>query len=306
MERINTYEKFLEMEGLPVVREYGIPDLMEVSLKPWARKGGSGAYINLIGGEENLNAYLCEIPPGGTLLPQRHLYEETIYIMSGCGATTVWVEGGVKQTFEWQEGSLFSPPLNTWHQHFNGQSDKPVRYLGVTRMPVFMNLFHDLDFIFNNNFIFKKRYSGEEGYFSSQGKQFDDVVFGDPKVAETNFVPDCRSYGLADEKAGGMGEISFAFFEMSNNIMTVHISQQRAGTYKTAHHHGPGRPDLFLQHLGLGERPQIRIQAAHVAVPVIDKAIQRHGRARDHFSHDLTSLSISAVMRRSGDFPEPS
>ena len=240
MERINTYEKWLEQEGLPVIREYGVPDLMEVPLKPWARKGGSGAYINLIGGEENLNAYLCEIPPGGTLLPQRHLYEETIYIMSGCGATTVWVDGGVKQTFEWQEGSLFSPPLNTWHQHFNGQSDKPVRYVGVTRMPVFMNLFHDLDFIFNNNFIFKKRYSGEEGYFSSQGKQFDDTVFGDPKVAETNFVPDCRSYGLADEKAGGMGEISFAFFEMSNNIMTVHISQQRAGTYKTAHHHGPG------------------------------------------------------------------
>ena len=63
MERINTYEKFLEQEGLPVVREYGIADLMAVPLKPWSRKGGFGAFINLIGGEENLNAYLCEIPP---------------------------------------------------------------------------------------------------------------------------------------------------------------------------------------------------------------------------------------------------
>ena len=130
MERINTYEKWLEQEGLPVIKDYSVADLMAVPLKPWARKGALGAYINLIGAEGVIDAYLCEIPPGGSVLPQRHLYEELIYILSGSGATTVWVEGSTKQSFEWHEGSLFSPPLNTWHQHLNRQGDKPVRYLG--------------------------------------------------------------------------------------------------------------------------------------------------------------------------------
>ena len=240
MERINTYEKFLEKEGLPVIRDYSVWDLMTVPLKSWARKGGAGAYVNLVGSEGIIDAYACEIPPGGSLLPQRHLYEEIIYILSGSGATTVWVEGSAKQSFEWQEGSLFSPPLNTWHQHFNVQSDKPVRYLGVTRAPVFMNFFHDLDFIFNNDFIFKSKYQGQTGYFSSQGKPIEAEVYDDPSVWETNFVPDCRSFPLVAEPAGGMGAISIAYFEMSDNVVTAHISQQPSGTYKKAHHHGGG------------------------------------------------------------------
>ena len=238
MERINTYEKWLEMEGLPVIKDYGITDLMAVPLKPWARKGGLGAHINMIGAEGNAQSYLCEIPPGGTLLPQRHLYEEMIYILSGYGATTVWVDGAPKQTFEWHEGSLFSPPLNTWHQHFNGQSDKPVRYIGVTRAPIFMNLFHDLDFIFQNNFIFKDRYHGEEGYFSSQGKTVQASMYEDPNIWETNLVTDCLRFHLEDE--GEMGDISIAYFEMANNLMTAHIGQQPSGTYKKAHHHSSG------------------------------------------------------------------
>ena len=64
MKRINTYEKFLEKERLPVIRDFGITDLMDVPLEPWARKGGLGAYINLVGSGGVLDAYLCEIPPG--------------------------------------------------------------------------------------------------------------------------------------------------------------------------------------------------------------------------------------------------
>src|SRR3989304_5737293 len=102
MERINTYERYLEKEGLPVIRDYSVWDLMTVPLKSWARKGGAGAYFNLVGSEGIIDAYVCEIPPGGSLLPQRHLYEEIIYILSGSGATTVWVEGSAKPSFEGQ------------------------------------------------------------------------------------------------------------------------------------------------------------------------------------------------------------
>ncbi|MDO8636113.1 MAG: cupin domain-containing protein, partial [Dehalococcoidia bacterium] len=115
------YDLWQESEGIPIVRGYHIEDLKKVPVKPWSRKGGLGTFINLEGAEQADDAYICEIPPGGSLKPQKHLFEEMIVILQGRGATTIWNEGGAKQTFEWQEGSMFSPPLNVWHQHFNGQ-----------------------------------------------------------------------------------------------------------------------------------------------------------------------------------------
>src|SRR5437773_12254542 len=56
---------------------------------------------------------LCEIAPGKSLKPERHMYEELIYILRGAGATTVWVDGSSKQTFEWQDRK--STRLNSSH-----------------------------------------------------------------------------------------------------------------------------------------------------------------------------------------------
>ena len=249
MERINTYEKWLEKEGLPVIRDYGVFDLLGVPLQPWPRKGGRGVYLNLGGAEGQIDAYLCEIPPGKALLPQRHLYEELIYVLRGYGATSVWVEGSPKQSFEWQEGSLFSIPLNAWHQHFNGQSDKPVRYIGLTRAPVIMNLFHDLDFVFHNDYIFKTRFGGEADYFSSKGRElnFDGNLI--PKIWESNFIPDCRSFQLADDpKRGGIARN--VRFELTNGLMSAHIAEFLGGTYVKAHHHGPGAHLICLHGQG--------------------------------------------------------
>ncbi len=54
----------------------------------------------------------CEIPVGGQLKPQRHVYEELIFILSGRGSTSVWLDAKKKNSFEWQAGSLFAIPLN--------------------------------------------------------------------------------------------------------------------------------------------------------------------------------------------------
>jgi hypothetical protein len=239
LERIDTYGKWLDKEGIPVITGHGVLDLTAVSLKPWARKGGLGAYINLAGCEGITDAYLCEILPGQSLLPQRHLYEELIYILSGYGMTTVWVDGGVKQSFKWHEGSLFSPPLNTWHQHFNGQSDRPARYVGVTRAPAVMNLFHDLDFIFNNDYIFKNRFTGQEDYFSGRGKIIEDVVERNRKILDSNLVTDCRTLELAVSPTRG-GQSANAFMELSNGMATAHITDLPGGAYVRAHYHGAG------------------------------------------------------------------
>lgn len=238
------YNRWQETEGLDIFKGMFVEDLRKVPLKPWKRKGGSGTFINLEGtGGEN-DAYLCEIPPGGSLLPQKHLYEETIFILDGAGATSIWNEGEAKMTFEWQAGSLFSPPINAWHQHFNTQGDQPVLYIGVTLAPLIMNIFHNSDFIFKDSFQFRDRYNGQQDYFSSEGRLSQSPEIG-IRIWETNFVPDVMKINLIEWKERGAGGKSI-FFECSENSIAAHMSQFPVGTYKKAHRHGPGAHVIIL------------------------------------------------------------
>ena len=53
----------------------------------------------------------------GALNPEKHLFEKIYFVVEGRGSTEVWLEGDSKRhTFEWQQGSLFSIPLNAYHR----------------------------------------------------------------------------------------------------------------------------------------------------------------------------------------------
>jgi len=234
-----SYSKWLEQEGLPVIRGFYIADLKDVEVAPWKRKGGKGTYICLEGTGGTNDAYVVEIAPGGNLNPEKCLFEELVYVLSGRGATTIWNEGGKKQTFEWQAGSLFSPPLNAWRQHFNGQGDQTVRLLVVTSAPMIMDLFHNTDFIFSNPYVFKDRYAGEEGYFSADGKTHPGRIW------ESNFIPDVPNFPLTLWKERGAGGRN-VMFELANNTMAAHISEFPVGTYKKGHRHGPGAHVILI------------------------------------------------------------
>ena len=69
--KLTSYEKWLEAEGLPVIRGFHIDDLKRVELAPWKRKGGLGAYVNLEGTGGTNDAYVVEIGPGGSLKPEK-------------------------------------------------------------------------------------------------------------------------------------------------------------------------------------------------------------------------------------------
>ena len=95
---------------------------------------------------------------------------------------------------------MFSPPLNTWRQHFNVQRDEPARFVALTDAPVMINRFRNLDFIFSNPFGFSDRFSGEEGYFSGKGR----VVEGH-RTWDSNFIADVPGFKLIDHSARGQG-----------------------------------------------------------------------------------------------------
>src|SRR6476659_7721495 len=132
-EKETPYTRWVKSEGLDLISSTYVPSLHTVALKPWARRGGRGVFLNHEASRTSNDCYVCEIPPGKTLSPQRQLFEETIMILSGRGSTTVWNDAGQRITFEWKAGALFAIPLNCRHQHFNGSGrdrHQPLRGLG--------------------------------------------------------------------------------------------------------------------------------------------------------------------------------
>ena len=240
-----TYFQWMKRQGIPIVEGYGVEDVREVQMTPWARTGGKGAFINLYGMEGVTGMYVAEIPPGGALEPEKHFYEEVICILEGQGATEVWQEGGPKQMFEWGASSLFAPPLNTWHRLINGGRE-PVKFLAVTNAPVIMDVVHNEDFVFNCPYNFSDRYSGAEGFFKIGQKRYE---LGMQHIWETNFIMDIESAAVDRRDVKGAG-VSITQFELSGNALIGHLAQWPAGRYHKAHYHGAGAILLGLQSSG--------------------------------------------------------
>lgn len=237
-EKESPYTRWVKNEGLDILDGLYVKNLHTVELKPWPRRGGKGVYINHEASRTSNDCYVCEIPPGGKLAPQRMLFEEMIMILDGRGSTTVWNDAGQRVTFEWKAGALFAIPINCWHQHFNGSGKDAARYVAVSNAPVVINLYEDPDFVFNTKFDFKGRFSGEPDYFANKGEQ-------KGLLLQTNFVADAVNLPLisAKERGAGGGHIRFNFAKSSLNS---HISQFPVGTYKKAHAHGPGAHVIIL------------------------------------------------------------
>lgn len=98
-------------------------------------RGSSGAHFDLAG-NRTIDAHISELPPGGNNNMHRHMNEAIIYILFGRGYSIIEEEGKGPVRIEWEEGDLFSPPLMAWHQHFNGDPEKPARYLAITNVPL--------------------------------------------------------------------------------------------------------------------------------------------------------------------------
>jgi len=239
------YQRWMEQEGIPIVEGLAIEDVTDLALRPWKRLGGNGTYIQLKGGGGITGMYVVEIPAGGALNPERHIYDKLIYILKGRGGTEVWQEGGKKQFFEWAEGSIFAPPLNTWHRLVNGARE-PAMALVITTAPMILDLFRDPDFVFNNDYLFKSRYHGEEDYFKSSDKRYKAMKV---RMWDTNFISDARNVML-DDATYKTAKGQTTCFEMADNCLVGHIAEWPAGIYHNAHYHAAGAILLALHSTG--------------------------------------------------------
>ena len=233
------YDLFMESEGIPVFRDLGIRDIRDLPLAPWKRTGGQGAYLELngVGGKSGL--YILEIPPGGTLNPERHMYEEIFYVVEGRGTTEIWTDGnpGKKQVFEWQKSSLFSPPLNSWHRLVNAASS-PVLLLVTTNAPPIMELFRSRRYIFENPYEFDDRYGADGDYFKPADELTIDPLSG-RHVNPGNLVSDTLNCELPLENKRGAGPRYFKW-RLSGNTYFGFLAEYPPGRYSKAHFHESG------------------------------------------------------------------
>ena len=246
------YERWKESEGLPTIRGYFVENLMNVELTPWESRNGLGVFINLEGTGGFNDSYVCEIPPGQSLTPVKHIYEDSVFILKGRGATTVWIDENKKQTFEWHERSYFAVPPNAWYQHHNVSGTEPARFVGMTSAPRIIDSFKSLDFVFNNPYVFADRFSEEDGYFQEKERP------SDKRPWATNFVADVMAYNAmpnvvdarAESSTGRPSVNTTQSFDMVNATMHSHSSSWPIGTYKSGHRHGPGIHIVILRGQG--------------------------------------------------------
>jgi len=241
-EKDSPYTRWVRNEGLDIISALYVPNLHTVELKPWPRREGHGVFINHEASRTTNDCYVCEIAAGKKLAPQRQLFEDMIFILDGRGSTAVWNDAGQRITFEWKAGAMFAIPLNTWHQHFNGSGREPARFVAVTNAPPIINLYEDIDFVFNTRYDFKNRFAGEPDYFSNKNEQKGFLL-------ETNFVADAVNLPLFSAKERGAGG-GHTRFNLAKGSMNCHMSQFPVGTYKKAHAHGPGAHVITLSGQG--------------------------------------------------------
>ena len=213
---VDPYLDWLAREGIPVTEDYGVY-LFGVETAPWPRYGVNGAAVHLKGRGDFANMFVFDIGPGKSTVPQRHLFEEVVYVLEGHGSTQLEFADGSRRSFEWGEKSLFAIPLNARYRHFNGSGTERALLVSTTNLPMVMNIFHNEDFIFGCDFDFSER-AGKREYFAGEGSLI--TVRPGNHMWETNFVPDLTAIELknwGDRGAGGTN-IMFVLADGSGEI----------------------------------------------------------------------------------------
>ncbi|MDC0882766.1 hypothetical protein OAP65_01630 [Litorivicinus sp.] len=252
------YDLFMESEGIPIYRDFGVQRCQDLPMKPWDRLGGNGTYVQLYGTEGTWGMYVVEIPPRKELNIERHIYEKNIMILEGRGVCEVWHDEKHKQVFEWQAGSLFSIPVNAYHRMIN-MSGQRVIFVAGTTAPNLMNLIGDRDFIFNCDYQFGSRFDDSLSDFFEEKTQIEPDPIRGLAMRRTNIMADIvhAELPLDNRRSPGFRRIEP---HMTKNKFYMWIGQHEIGRYSKAHAHtsaailfcltGKGYTLTWPEHLG--------------------------------------------------------
>jgi oxalate decarboxylase/phosphoglucose isomerase-like protein (cupin superfamily) len=237
---LDPYKDWAENEGIPIHLNFG-HQLLHLETGVWDRYDAKGCFAHTHGMGDFMANYVLEVEPGKKTRPVHHIYEAFFFVLSGYGTTVVWLPSGEVRTFEWGPKALFAIPLNCKYQILNASGRESVRLSVTNDAPLVINLFHDLDFVFENPMPFPKRTSDTDrfdggGSLYSYGKESLSKV---QNIWETNFVHDLSKVRLYEFDGRGKGSTNVNFV-LADGTVHAHVSQMPKGRYKKAHRHAAG------------------------------------------------------------------
>ena len=161
----------------------------------WPRYGVKGAAVHLKGRGDFANMFVFEIPPGGSTAPQRHLYEEVVYVLEGQRqrpssnsptAPSAASSGAPR--------SLFAIPLNAKHRHFNASGRERALLVEHHQPAAGAEHLPQRGLRLRQPISTSPSAPASSEYFSGEG----DLITVRPgnHMWETNFVPDLASIEL--------------------------------------------------------------------------------------------------------------
>lgn len=239
------YDRYVEREGAAVIRATSVI-AGRVTLSPWCRLGGRGAFLGLFGTEGALGLALLEVPASGALNAEKHLFEEMLLVLEGAGTAEFWQPGDSERVvFEWQPGSLFSVPPNACHRLVNA-TGQPALLLSANTAPALFNLLGDADAVFANPFVFRDRFDDETG------RAFD-AIEPDPvselALCRTGLVPDAQGCDLPldNRPSPGYRRLQLA---MCGPSLECALGEHRPGRYGRAQRHDSAMASVCLRGSG--------------------------------------------------------
>lgn len=237
---LDPYKSWAEGEGIPVHLDFG-HQLLGLKTGDWDRYEAKGCFAHTHGMGDFMANYVLEVAPGQKTRPVQHIYESFFFVLEGYGSTVVWLPDGTRRSFEWGPKALFAIPLNCKYQILNATGQKTVRLSVTNDAPLVINLFHNLDFVFNNPCTFPDRV-GDPDQFEGGGKLYSygkDSLSKVQNIWETNFINDLSKVRLYAFEGRGKGSTNVNF-SLADGTVHAHVSQMPTGRYKKAHRHAAG------------------------------------------------------------------
>ncbi len=230
------YDGHMKGEDIPIHTGNSV-NAFNLELGHWKRAGIDAAFVDLPLAEQLSGCMVWEIPAGHSTKLQRHLYEIYFYVLQGSGETAFENPDGPRQTFQWKDMDFFTVPLNVPYEISAGR-DGPARFYVVNSAPLMVNLLHNDEFIFNNDFVFTDRYNGEEDYFYRNR-----TVSQQPFIADMPYAPNIRNFdsGRTVDDMEGNNWGRRVQLEPAHSSMAIHFGEeggaQPVGMYNPAHRH---------------------------------------------------------------------
>lgn len=111
-----------------------VPDALEFKLDRWDRRGAGTTNMHWrMSGNTMIDLHVSEMPAKVYKRAHRHSSDAFILLLSGKGYSLTWPEGQYEKRVrvDWQEGTMFVPPIYWYHQHLNPDHDESARYLAI-------------------------------------------------------------------------------------------------------------------------------------------------------------------------------